>query len=133
MSRVSCFAPSFPDIHAYRPRRSSDLIRQRILFNLWKALGKLENLHCLFKGLLINDQVFKSSNHLMPPFIARFDPKSDNCPLPPVCCLLSFRFGIMQQEASSDKERGRQAGAEVEESFTCLAAGLLKAGAAEAG
>jgi hypothetical protein len=48
----------------------------------------------------------------------------------------------MQQEASLDKERGlkkllkergRQAGAEVEESFTCLAAGPLKAGAAEAG
>lgn len=48
--------------------------------------------------------------------------------------------GIMQQEASLDKEggkllqeRGRQAGAEVEESFTCLATGPLKAGAAEAG
>jgi hypothetical protein len=48
----------------------------------------------------------------------------------------------MQQEASLDKERGlkkllkergRQAGAEVEESVTRLAAGLLKAGATKAG
>ncbi len=48
----------------------------------------------------------------------------------------------MQQEASLDKERGlkkllkergMQAGAEVEESFTCLAAGPFKTGAVEAG
>ena len=40
---------------------------------------------------------------------------------------------IMQQEASLDKERGRKAGTEVEESFASLAAGPLKAAAAEAG
>ena len=44
-----------------------------------------------------------------------------------------MRVDIMQQEASLDKERGRKAGAEVEESFTSLAAGPMKTAAAEAG
>ena len=63
VSDVSSLSPGFPDVGADRPRSTTHLVGQRVLFFSWKALRDFEDAHRLLERLLIHRKLSKALDH----------------------------------------------------------------------